>query len=197
MPRGPSGSVLRATYWSLGPSSAASGIFLTCSPQHCLVCFSWVQIPLPLVSTFFTLPCPVYLLPSASLLTLTQLPHALVSLSDTVYTISVATYYSFVGILLLLVLCCTIPSYPFCFSSFFPHSLFPFFCFPPSLPPLTHYSFPSFPPFNSTFPLILFSIPHLLIFSFPHLPFSFSFLIQLFPFHYHSFSPPFIPLSSR
>ena len=97
----------------------------------------------------------------------TQLPHALVSLSDTVYTISVATYYSFVGILLLLVLCCTIPSYPFCFSSFFPHSLFPFFCFPPSLPPLTHYSFPSFPPFNSTFPLILFSIPHLLIFPFP------------------------------
>ena len=181
MPRGPSGSVLRATYWSLGPSSAASGIFLTCSPQHCLVCFSWVQIPLPLVSTFFTLPCPVYLLPPASLLTLTQLPHALVSLSDTVYTISVATYYSFVGILLLLVLCCTIPSYPL-FFFIFPSLFIPLLLFP-SISPSPHPLLISFiPPFQLHFSLNpLFHPPPSYFFLSPS-PFQFFFPHSTFPF---------------
>ena len=41
---GPSRSVLRAADWYLGPSSAASGIYLTCSPEHYLFCFSRVRI---------------------------------------------------------------------------------------------------------------------------------------------------------
>ena len=141
MPRGRSRSVLRAADWYLRPSSAASGIFLTYSPQHCLVCFSWVQIiPSPRVhishSHFPTSLASICITPKA----LTQLPHALVSLSVK----AVVTSYSFVGILLLLVLCCTIPWF---FLRFFSSLFIPLHLFP-SISPSPHPSPISFiPPF--------------------------------------------------
>ena len=126
-----------------------------------------------------------HLLPSASLLTLTQLPRALVSLSVTVYTIPVATSYSFFGTLLLLVLCCTIAFVPLCFCvfCFFPHSSFSpssvsLHLFLPS--PITHYVHSSLS--TPLFPFVFHPFfPFLVAFSFFHLP-SFIFFIFL-PFH--------------
>ena len=55
-------------------------------------------------------------------------------------------------LLLLVLCCCSIPFCPFFVFCFFLTLHFPFFCFPPSLPPLTHPPLRSFLPFNYTFP---------------------------------------------
>ena len=80
----------------------------------------------------------------------------------------------------------TIPFSPFFCFLLIPHSSFPassvFLHL--SLPsPVPHYVLP---PFQLHFSLLFF-----ILFSFPHL-----FVNQLFPFHYHSFPPPFISPSS-
>ena len=157
--------MLRAADWYLGPISAASGIFLTCSPEHYLFCFSQVQI-LPSPPVHIPHPMLTHLLLSASLLTLTQLPHALVSLSVTVYTIPVVTS--------------SLLTIPFLFSSFSSLFISPFFCFPPSLPPLAHYPpFPSFLAFNSTFPFCFSSsFPFLIFSSFNISPFTITHLLH-------------------
>ena len=143
------------------------------------MCFCWVQItPSPRVhishSHFPTSLASVCITPKA----LTKLPRTLFSLS--VYTIPVATFYNFVEILLLLVLCCTVSFLSLFILFCLPHSSFTLFLFP-SISPSPHPSPISFiPPFQLHF----FLSP------------SFQFLIQLFPFHYHSFPPPFSSLSS-
>ena len=115
-------------------------------------------------------------LPSASLLTLTltQLLHALVFFSVTVYTIVASSllHYSFLSFF-----------FVFCFflTLHFPLLLFPSISPSPRLSPISF-----IPPFQLHFSFLFF-----ILVSLPHL-----FLIQHFPFHYHSSPSPFIYLSS-